>query len=240
MVTRGRGNERMLAEVARRLGPLVDAVVFLGGATVSLLLTDTGAPEVRGTLDVDAVVDVVGRVEFHRFEERLVTLGFRRDTEEGAPVCRWLIEGIRVDLMPTASDVLGFSNRWYPLAMSSAGKIRLSGGIEIRVVAPACFLATKLEAFKGRGQGDFAASHDIEDVIALVDGRAEIVEEVRSGPPDLFSYLREEIRSLLASAEFLESLSGHLLPDAASQGRLGVVLERLRRISLIVSPLLSG
>lgn len=46
----------------------------------------------------------------------------------------------------------------------------LSGGIEIRLVSAPYFLGTKLEAFLGRGDGDFMGSHDLEDVVSLLDG----------------------------------------------------------------------
>ena len=40
------------------------------------------------------------------------------------------------------------------------------------------FLATKLAVFDGRGEGDYVLSHDMEDIIVLLDGRRGIVEEV--------------------------------------------------------------
>jgi len=39
----------MIHHVAMRLGDLVDSVVFLGGATTTLLITDTAAGDVRPT-----------------------------------------------------------------------------------------------------------------------------------------------------------------------------------------------
>jgi len=45
------------------------------------------------------------------------------------------------------------------------------------VLAP-YFLATKLEAFDGRGKGDYLSSHDIEDIVAVLDGRPEILDEL--------------------------------------------------------------
>ncbi len=39
---------------------------------------------------------------------------------------------------------------------------------------------TKLEAFRGRGQGNFLFSHDLEDLMAVVDGRASLLDECRT------------------------------------------------------------
>ena len=105
---------------------------------------------------------------------------------------------------------------------------RLPGGTEVRVITGPYFIATKLEAFEGRGRGDHAASHDIEDVIAVIDGRPELVEEVQGSPSDLRAYLSQKFGSLLRDQRFLDGVPGHLPPDEASQGRLGIVLDRMR------------
>ena len=103
--------------VADRLGDLRDEVVFLGGATVGLLITDPAAAAVRPTKDVDVIVEVATWGEYAPLQDRLREHGFTEDTEEGAPLCRWVIEGIKVDVMPTNEAILGFSNRWYSPAM---------------------------------------------------------------------------------------------------------------------------
>lgn len=71
--------------------------------------------------------------------------------------------------MPTDATVLVFSNRWYPAAIDRAETFHIAGH-NVRVVTPALFIATKLEAFHERGGNDVFASHDIEDIIAVVPG----------------------------------------------------------------------
>ena len=63
--------------------------------------------------------------------------------------------------------------------MKSSTTRRLSVGPEIRIVTAPYFLATKLEAFKGRGKGDFLGSHDLEDFVSVVDGREALLLEIR-------------------------------------------------------------
>jgi hypothetical protein len=162
--------------------------------------------------------------------EQLRGRGFSEDTSEGAPLCRWLIDGIIVDVMPTDEATLGFSNRWYREAFEHA-TLTVVEGVAIRVVTAPLFLATKLEAFRTRGHEDFMASHDLEDIISLVDGRSELVEEVGLTPAALQLYLATTFRQLLANPLFLDALPGHLPGDAASQQRRPLLLERLRRIS---------
>ena len=133
--------------------------------------------------------------------------------------------------MPLDEKILGFSNRWYPAAMEAATTRQLFRNLEIRVVTAPYFLATKMEAFRGRGRGDFFASHDLEDLIFVIDGRSTIVEEVQAETPLLREYLRAEIIGLLATPGFIDALPGYLLPDAASQARIGTVLRRLKAVA---------
>lgn len=133
--------------------------------------------------------------------------------------------------MPLDEHILGFSNQWYRAAMEAATKRRLLKDLEIRVITAPFFLATKLDAFNGRGRGDFVASHDLEDLIFVVDGRSSIVEEVRAEIPELCNYLRSAIAGLLATHGFVDALPGYLLPDAASQARIGILIQRLRELA---------
>lgn len=223
-------NLGMIHHVAVRLGDLVESVVFLGGATTTLLITDAAASDVRPTKDVDVIVEIATTAEYHQLAERLRGLGFCEDASEDAPLCRWLIDGIVVDVMPTDETTLGFSNRWYREAFEHAALMDVEG-VDIRVVTAPFFLATKIEAFKGRGRGDFMASHDLEDILALVDGRRELPEEVATAPETLRSFLAVAFRNLLANPLFLDALPGHLPGDTASQQRLPLLMDRLRRIS---------
>jgi len=217
--------------VADRLGDLRDEVVFLGGATVGLLITDPAAAAVRPTKDVDLIVEVATWGEYVPLQDRLRENGFTEDTEEGAPLCRWVIEGIKVDVMPTNEAILGFANRCYSSAMKTAQTIQLTDEISIRLVTGPYFLVTKLEAFRGRGQGDYQLSHDLEDVIAIVDGRPALVDEIEHSELDVRDYLRDGIGELLDDAAFLEALAGHLPGDAESQRRLPTLVDRLTRIA---------
>jgi hypothetical protein len=222
---------KMLLTVARRLGSLASEAAFVGGAVLELLATESGAPAPRPTDDVDIVVELASPGEYARLVERLRGLGFREDQSEGAPLCRWLVEGIAVDVMPTDASVLGFTNRWYAGALAHAERREVQPGLVILLVTPAFFLGTKLEAFSGRGNGDHAASHDIEDFIAVVDGRADIVEQVAAAPGDLRTYLADSAGRLLGNRAFIDAVPGHLPPDLAAQARLPIVFQRLGRIA---------
>ncbi len=221
-------NLARLAAAADKLEPLLGQIAFAGGCVTGLLLTDPAAAPVRPTLDVDAIVAIGSYVEFMFLESRLRDLGFHQPHAEGAPICRWKSGDLLLDLMPTDSSILGFTNRWYPPALAHAQKLEI-GKYEIRVITAPYFLATKLEAFHGRGKDDFS-SHDLEDIVTVIDGRPELAEEVHSAPTDLRKYLSDEFGALLSNRCFLDALPGHLLPDAASQQRAGLILDRIKRL----------
>ncbi len=168
-------NVAKLQLVASALGPLREKVVFVGGCAVGLLITDEAAAPVRATLDVDLVVSVSMLSAYHGIEKELTKLGFKRDTTAAAPICRWRYRGLEVDVMPTDPSVLGFSNRWYPLAVSSAQSFKLPDGDDIRLIAAPVFVGTKFEAHADRGAGDLLASHDLEDIVNVIDGRPSLL-----------------------------------------------------------------
>ena len=150
---------------------------------------------------------------------------------EDAPSCRWLVNGINVDVMPTQEDILGFSNRWYLPAIENANYVEIEQELSIKLVTPPYFLATKIEAFKGRGKGDYMASHDMEDIITVLDGRREIVDEIKSSSDELKTFLSTTFRRFLADKNFLDAIPGQLLPDRASQARLPRRIKLLEEIA---------
>lgn len=231
MTSRTSINIRMIEFVASRLGDLIKEVAFLGGATVALFLTDPSAPDVRSTKDVDLILHAMSRSDYYRFEEKLRNLGFVQLIEQDIPICRWVIDNVMVDVMPTDESILGFSNRWYSEAAKNAKAYRISSEVEIRLVTAPYFLAAKIEAFYGRGGNDYLSSADIEDIVSIIDGRSEILDEIYMAENELRSYLAEQFRMFLSNPFFIEALPGHLFPDEASQARLDILIEKMHDIA---------
>jgi len=228
-------NLELLKLAATLLGPLLDELVFVGGCATGLLITDKGAGDVRPTFDVDAIAEITSYAEYTAFGERLHKLGFTEDASEDAPICRWQHGEIKLDLMPLDEKILGFSNRWYKSAMDSSQDYEIERGIRIRVVTAPYFCATKLEAFRGRGNGDYLASHDLEDLVTVVDGRPELLDELRSASEDVRSYIRSATAQMLKAPQFLDALPGYLLPDSASQARIRQLLAKLTQMSELLA-----
>lgn len=129
--------------------------------------------------------------------------------------------------MAPNAEILGFTNRWYPLALDTARRHVLADGTVLEVVHAPVFLATKLEAYLDRGGGDCLASKDIEDVIAVLDGRPEIVLEIHQAPPDLSAFLRRQLGDLRGHPHFLYAVEGYLREAPA---RAAALYERLDRV----------
>jgi hypothetical protein len=219
--------------VAKRLGPLRDRIVFVGGMIRGLLVTDPAAGPSRPTDDVDLIVDVASLRDYHALGAELRSLGLHEDMEDGAPICRWILDGVRVDVMPIDPGVLGFSNVWYEGAIEHAAVTNTSEG-SIRHLDAPHFCATKLEAFASRAGGDLL-HHDLEDFIAVVDERPSLGEEIAKAPGEMREFLAETVAGLLAWEAFRDALPGHLQGDSASQARLPVLMSRLERIAALRS-----
>jgi hypothetical protein len=224
-------NLAMLEIVARMLGELCGSLVFVGGCATGLLVTTVRSHQIRATQDVDVVAEVTTVGDYHHVESQLTSRGFKHDISSEAPICRWVGGGVTLDLMPSAPGVLSFHNRWYPLAVSSAESFQLPSGKDIRLIAAPVFVGTKLEAFRNRGEGDFLTSHDLEDIVTVIDGRPELIEEVRRAPEDLQAYIAVAIGLLTETSGFLDALAGHLPGDRASQARLPGLIDRITALA---------
>src|ERR1700689_1303079 len=112
-------NIRMLEFVATKLGAICDDVVFLGGCTTGLFITDSAFPDVRYTLDVDCIVDVISLNQYHKLEKKLTIQGFKKSLSEEV-ICRWFYDDVTLDVMPTDENILGFGNRWYKRAIAAS------------------------------------------------------------------------------------------------------------------------
>ena len=150
---------------------------------------------------------------------------------ESGVLCRWKINELNVDVVPVDEEILGFSNRWYREAVHTATTCTLPSGATIHLISPLLFLATKLEAFHDRGNEDYGVSHDMEDIVTVIDGRPDLIDDLESIPDDVREYLRQEFEALLSEPEFIDSINWHLAGDAANQARSPIIIERIRSIA---------
>ncbi|HED6242078.1 TPA: nucleotidyl transferase AbiEii/AbiGii toxin family protein [Enterobacter sichuanensis] len=221
----------LLVQVSEALGPeLCKEMTFVGGCTTGLLLTDPFTKEqVRHTDDVDLIVHVMGYAGYAKLQEVLQKRKFSivmPEDDDVPPTCAMQLGDLRVDIMPDDEAILGFSNRWYRDAIESAQDYPLTAEIVIKLVHPVMFIATKLEAWNGRGNGDALTSRDIEDILHLVDGRPELVAEIAQSQQEVRAFISVELARLMDDSNFQMAVSS----QANTAEREEIIYERLEEI----------
>lgn len=223
----------MLTAVAEALGDdLRKRLVFVGGCTTALFITDAITLEdVRATDDVDLIVDLAGFSEWAQLLERLRERGFSESPNDSV-ICRMHLGQIKVDFMPDDPKILGFSNRWYEVGIETAVDCPLDDKLIIRLLTPALFVATKLDAYLGRGGNDLLSSRDAEDILLIVDGREELVAELGGAEEEVRTYIGDQFKDMLAAPDFDDFLEGNI---RGPQGRVEIVRQRFIAITQYAS-----
>ncbi|MFV1988019.1 MAG: hypothetical protein ACC682_12120 [Gemmatimonadota bacterium] len=222
-------NLQRLARVARKIEPLLGDVVFVGGAVIELYITRPVTEKVRPTKDIDVICQVSSLGEYRRLGKRLEELGFGQSAAEADPIFRWRSEDDILDVLPDDETVLGSTNPWFAPGLEHTQRVRLADDLEIRILSGPYLLATKLKAYGDRGKADPHMSEDLEDVVVLVAGRPEIVEEVAGAAEDLKDWLREHLDDAFPDEMIGEYVAAHL-PSRNTPGLGDVVTARIARL----------
>lgn len=221
-------NIAVVAEVAKALKNLKEEVIFVGGSVISLYTDDPAADEIRPTQDVDLTLKIVNLSHWEKLQEQLDGLGFQPNPF-GHAICSYKYKDIPVDLMSTEDGPLGPANRWYKIGLENLWTA-LAQDQEIRILSAPCFLATKFEAFNNRGK-DIRSSHDMEDIIYVLDNRINIVQEIQVADNRISNFIKEQLQKIIRQEQLQEVLIAHIHPIILSE-RLPIVEEK---ISLIIN-----
>jgi len=223
-------NNTMLQTVANGLEELKNDVVFVGGAVAELYADAPELSDIRPTQDVDCVISISSKTKHAKLEEALRVKKFANDTSQGAPICRWIYKNIKVDVMPTDSSVLGFSNRWYEEGIEKRITKTLDDGTEIYVFPPEYYLAAKFEAHNNRGNSDLRTSHDFEDIIYVLDNCSDILKQIESASTGVNQYIKEQSMVLLQDDGLTEGIEC-ALPYSAGDERVGYIIKLIEAIA---------
>jgi predicted nucleotidyltransferase len=213
--------------VANALNELKEKVVFVGGATISLY-PDRPVLEVRPTDDIDVIIEILNYVDRAKLEERLRSIGFSHDIESGV-ICRYKIQGIIVDIMPTNDPSIGFTNIWYPVGFEIAVDHEIDERSIIKILSAPYFIATKLEAHKARGKNDGRTSHDFEDIVYVLENRESIWEEMDNSDSSVKEYLRSEFQILLKNPNLFEWIDSHV--ERGSPPATYMIMDKLKKVT---------
>ncbi|MGK0379358.1 MAG: putative nucleotidyltransferase [Patiriisocius sp.] len=220
-------NISVVAEVAKALQELKEEIVFVGGAIISLYTDDPAADEIRPTQDVDMTLNIINLGHWEKIQTQLRQLGFHSNPF-GKAICSYLYKDIPVDIMAAEDGPMGPSNSWYKIGFENLQTVKVKDQ-EIKILSAPCYLATKFEAFNGRGT-DLRTSHDIEDIIYVLDNRINIVEEIKQDDPRIQDFLREQLNSISKKGMLSEVLIAHIHPLIIAE-RMPIVEEKINQIT---------
>lgn len=202
-------NHNMIIRVLDALGELSKHVVLVGGAVVDLYCdAKLSHSEIRPTKDVDLVTNAITYGELDQFANELYRNGFYQTVEDDV-MCRFRWQDIIVDVMSTTAVGWAPSNRWIELGYAQAETIIIAGRA-FKILPFSYFLATKFAAFRGRGSKDARMSHDLEDIITILDGKADWAERVLAADEEVRAYLSAEFKLILGDARLQEAIIGNL------------------------------
>ena len=229
-MSKDRDTIQMLEVAAEALAPLLSEIAFVGGAVAWLYLDAESSAPLRPTDDVDCVIEVSTRLDYAKLEETLRGFGFKHDISSKL-ICRWEISGIKVDMMPTNPEILGFSNQWYVEGLKDRVASELPSGRTISIFPLPYFLASKFEALQHRGGSDWRLAHDLEDILFVLDGCDNPLAEMRNSDAVLLRFLSESAKSLTERSDFDELLLAHLAQeDEGRVSRLRKLVESISRL----------
>lgn len=219
-------NLQVVEKVAISLEELNKDVIYVGGAVVSLYVTDEGAEQPRPTKDIDISVQISTYSQMEKLREKLASKKIYPAPTEKV-MYRYSYEDILIDFIPFEETPLGPTNSWLKPGFEKAYAVNI-GGIEIMILPVSLFLATKWEAFKSRG-GDPRSSPDFEDIIYIIDNNKEVVTDVRNANKDVQEFMKEMSHEILSHPSRNEIIECHLNPYTVNERR-DIVIEKLNGI----------
>ena len=225
-------NRERLAIAARAIEPLLNRVVFTGRQVAELLATNPVVAMPRSTFASDAVLRVLSTASLDRVAVDLQRLGLRR-VAHSATSDQWSVDtNVTLDLTYVAGDESDPSTIWLEYASLLTMPVDVGNGLSARITGAPALLALDWAAFRAGGESALD-SGELEDIIVLVAGRAEVMHEVGAAPPELRSFVASETR------RFLEyDGAGHVIQFAIPGARQFPMLadratERLRSIAAL-------
>lgn len=170
--------------------------------------------------------------EAHEAESVLMSNGFRRNLAHPRHAFRWVSpDGVAFDLVPAGQHLGASGNKWDDLAVETALEVELEPGLMIRHASAPAFLALKWAAHLDRGHADPLASHDLEDILALIASRPRLTDEIEAAPDALRTYLAEHAREFEKDPYAQDLLAAHLNNAQDPARTIAAVREGLQRIA---------
>jgi predicted nucleotidyltransferase len=221
-------NNAIIERVANALGELNEKVIYVGGATVSLYINDPAADDVRPTKDVDISIKVASFVELEDIREQLTDKGFIQSSDLDV-ICRFKLEDILVDVMATKPIAWAPANPWFEKGFEKLEKTKVND-ITIQIMPITFFLASKFTAFHDRGGNDPRFSHDLEDIVYILDNRTDWHQILINEPDqEVKEFLINEFRNILTSNKIKEAILGNLFYETQDK-RFSMIMDKVNKV----------
>jgi predicted nucleotidyltransferase len=220
-------NLEKLKEIVIALGELNEGMVFVGGAVVAIYANDVVEEDVRITKDIDAFGKITTHAELKNIREQLAKNNFFPSPEEKV-ICRFKHGEIVLDVMSTQQIEWAPANKWFEPGFEHLETV-IVDYVPVKILSVPYFLATKFEAYYGRGK-DSRTSEDFEDIVYILNNRATLVEDIENAPEDVKEYLISEFNKILVSNELREAVLVHL-PYESQSARYKILIKKLETLT---------
>ena len=221
-------NNAIIERVANALGELNEKVIYVGGAIVSLYINDPAAEDVRPTKDVDISIKVASFVELEDIREQLTDKGFKQSSDLDV-ICRFKLEDILVDVMATKPIAWAPANPWFEKGFEKLEKTKVND-ITIQIMPLTFFLASKFTAYHDRGGNDPRFSHDLEDIIYIIDNRTDWHQIlINEQDQEVKEFLINEFSNILTSNKMQEAILGNLFYETQDK-RFGMIMDKINQV----------
>ena len=220
----------LLEKVGRALTDLRNKVVFIGGASMDLYVSDYAAIENRPSGVIDCIIGSLALPDYARWEQLLLARGFEQ--QEAAGDCRnlWTYQGIRLNVLVRERETLGYDFRWFDEGIFHAQSISLPGGLPIKAFTTPYFIAAKIESFLRRSGGDFRTSEDFEDLVFVLTNREGITKELCEAFHEVRDYLQFHFNRFLHNPGLEEGLYC-VLPHSVYEGEVQRIKGLMREVA---------
>ncbi len=133
--------------------------------------------------------------------------------------------------MPCPDPGIGTDNRWFAPGSANAIQHTLTGGRIVRLLGPSWFMAAKIEASRDQGRLgadlDWYGSSDLEDLLSLVDGLADLAARFEGASTSLKAHCAAWSKELLGHPDRASILAG----NATHPARTALLEARLQDLS---------
>jgi len=219
-------NLKVVEKVALALEEINNDVIYVGGAVVSLYVTDDGAELPRPTTDIDISVQISSYAQMEQLRKKLASKKVYPASTESV-LYRFVYEEILIDFIPFEETSLGPTNKWLKPGFQKYNLVTI-GNAKIKILPVSLFLASKWEAYKSRG-GDPRMSKDFEDIVYIIDNNKNLVNEIQNADNNVQTFLYEMSNKILSNSSLNEIIECHINPYTAEERR-ELIIEKLKKI----------